>query len=85
MQCEIYCKSRSRGLNTVFRYAPDLLGRRSLPYLNRIGPRFAKICLAEQYQMVPATSLTYSNTTYLPRPIRLLISCASIPGFNRLM
>jgi len=37
-----------------------------------ILPRFAKICLAEQYQMIPATR-TYSNTTYLPRPIRLLI------------
>ena len=25
------------GLDTVFRYTPDLLGRRSLPYLNRVG------------------------------------------------
>jgi len=25
---EICCKSRSRGLDTVFRYASDLLGRR---------------------------------------------------------
>ena len=33
MQCEMRCKSRSRGLDTVF---PDLLGRRSLPYLNDI-------------------------------------------------
>ncbi len=36
MQFEIHCKSRSRGLDTVFRYAPDLLGRRSPPYLNGI-------------------------------------------------
>jgi hypothetical protein len=32
MQCEIRRTSRSCGLDTVFRYAPDLLGRRSLPY-----------------------------------------------------
>ena len=33
MQCEMRCKSRSRGLDTVF---PDLLSRRSLPYLDDI-------------------------------------------------
>jgi len=33
MQCEMHCKSRSRGLDALF---PDLLGRRSLPYLNDI-------------------------------------------------
>jgi len=36
MQCPSRSKTRSRGLDTVFRYTPDLLGRRSLPYLNRI-------------------------------------------------
>jgi hypothetical protein len=39
MQCKIRRESRSRGLDTAFRYAPDLLGRRSLPYLNSIGPK----------------------------------------------
>ena len=43
MQCEIRCKSRSRSLDTVFRYTPDLLGRRSLPYLNRIGFRIVRV------------------------------------------
>jgi len=37
MQCKIRRESRSRGLDTAFRYAPDLLGRRSLPYLNSIA------------------------------------------------
>ena len=36
MQFELHCKSRSRGLDTVFRHAPDLLGRRSLRYLNEL-------------------------------------------------
>ena len=31
MQCAMRCKSCSRGLDTVL---PDLLGRRSLPYLD---------------------------------------------------
>jgi hypothetical protein len=31
LQRAIRSRSRSRGLDTVFRCAPDLLGRRSLP------------------------------------------------------